>query len=200
MEQLLAGREENDLLALLNEGLARNPEHVEALRLLIRVYWWQRDMDNLRLALERLAEAAEAGGLVEDERYALTQLIRLAPDDRYSERLIALGGSPEDAGVVGSLGSEGESAETPTFDNFEITGQETELADEEVTPVEFEWNSLAEPAPGRSQLLVRRSQRRQRGNRSLRTVRRMMRRQFPSTKPRNVKLCYARNWTVLIST
>ena len=147
VEQLLAGREENDLLALLNEGLARNPEHVEALRLLIRVYWWQRDMENLRLALERLAEAAEAGGLVEDERYALTQLIRLAPDERYSERLIALGGSPEDAGVVGSMGGEGEGAETPTFDSFEITGQETGLADEEVTPVEFEWNSLAEPAP-----------------------------------------------------
>ncbi|MDQ3474603.1 MAG: tetratricopeptide repeat protein, partial [Acidobacteriota bacterium] len=147
VEQLLAGREENDLLALLNEGLARNPEHVEALRLLIRVYWWQRDMDNLRLALERLAEAAEAAGLVEDERYALTQLIRLTPDDRYSERLIALGGSPEDAGVVDSFGSEAEIDETPTFDNFAITNEEPELAGEQVTAVEFEWNSVAEPAP-----------------------------------------------------
>jgi len=147
VEQLLAGREENDLLALLNEGLARNPEHVEALRLLIRVYWWQRDMDNLRLALERLAEAAEAAGLVEDERYALTQLIRLTPDDRYSERLIALGGSPEDAGVVGSLGSEAEIDETPAFDNFAITSPEPDLAEEQVTAVEFEWNSVAEPAP-----------------------------------------------------
>jgi tetratricopeptide (TPR) repeat protein len=147
VEQLLAGREENDLLALLNEALARNPEHVEALRLLIRVYWWQRDMDNLRLALERLAEAAEAAGLVEDERYALTQLIRLTPDDRYSKRLIALGGSPDDAGVVGSLGSEAEINETPTFDNFAITSQETDLAEEQATAVEFEWNSVAEPAP-----------------------------------------------------
>ncbi len=147
VEQLLAGREENDLLALLNEGLARNPEHVEALRLLIRVYWWQRDMDNLRLALERLAEAAEAAGLVEDERYALTQLIRLTPDDRYSERLIALGGSPEDAGVVDSLVSETEVDETPTFDNFAITNEEPDLAEEQVTAVEFEWNSVAEPAP-----------------------------------------------------
>jgi tetratricopeptide (TPR) repeat protein len=147
VEQLLAGREENDLLALLNEGLARNPEHIEALRLLIRVYWWQRDMENLRLTLERLAEAAETAGLVEDERYALTQLLRLTPDERYSERLIALGGSPEDAGVVGSFGSDGESAEIPTFDSFEITGQETGPAEEPVTPVEFEWNSLAEPTP-----------------------------------------------------
>ena len=147
VEQLLAGREENDLLALLNEGLARDPEHVEALRLLIRVYWWQRDMENLRLALERLAEAAENAGLVEDERYALTQLIRLTPDDRYSERLIALGGSPEDAEVVGSLGSEGESDETPTFDNFAITSQEPDLEEQQIPPVEFEWNSVAEQAP-----------------------------------------------------
>ena len=45
IEQLLAGREENDLLALLHEGWLSSPEHIEALRLLIRVYWWQRDMD-----------------------------------------------------------------------------------------------------------------------------------------------------------
>ena len=105
IEQLLAGREENDLLELLNEALARNPEHVEALRLLVRVYWWQRDMENLRSALERLAEAAEAAGLVEDERYALTQLMRLTADDRYSERLIALGGSPDDVGASDNFGS-----------------------------------------------------------------------------------------------
>ena len=147
IEQLLAGREENDLLALLNEGLALNPEHIEALRLLIRVYWWQRDMDNLRLTLERLAEAAAAAGLVEDERYALTQLIRLTPDDRYSERLIALGGSPEEPGEIGGLGAEAELPDTPGFDGFAITGSESDLVDEPVAPVEFEWNSVAEQPP-----------------------------------------------------
>jgi tetratricopeptide (TPR) repeat protein len=147
VEQLLAGREENDLLALLNEGLALNPEHIEALRLLIRVYWWQRDMDNLRMALERLADAAEAAGLVEDERYALTQLIRLTPDDRYSERLIALGGSPEEPGEIGGLGGEAELPETPSFDGFAITSEESDVAPEQVTAVEFEWNSVAEPVP-----------------------------------------------------
>ena len=145
VEQLLAGREENDLLALLNEGLARNPEHVEALRLLIRVYWWQRDMENLRAALERLADAAEAAGLVEDERYALTQLLRITPEERYSERLIALGGSPDDAGVASSLGSEAEVSDAAAFDSFAITGQDSDLPDEEITAVEFEFNSVAEP-------------------------------------------------------
>jgi tetratricopeptide (TPR) repeat protein len=146
VEQLLAGREENDLLALLNEGLAHNPEHIDALRLLIRVYWWQRDMENLRGALERLAEAAGRAGLVEDERYALTQLMRLTPDERYSERLIALGGSPED-GDVGSLGTEATSAEAPSFDGFAITNQDSGFAEEQVSAVEFEWNSVAEGAP-----------------------------------------------------
>lgn len=148
IEQLLAGREENDLLELLNEALARNPEHVEALRLLVRVYWWQRDMENLRLALERLAEAAEAAGLVEDERYALTQLMRLTADDRYSERLIALGGSPDDAGASDSFGSGAALDEIQSFDTFAITGQDSEtFVAEEPAPVEFEFNSVAELPP-----------------------------------------------------
>ena len=87
IEQMLAGREESDLLELVNELLLRNPEHVPSLRLLARIHWWQRDMDKLRAALERLAESAEAAGLAEDERYALTQLVRLAPDEqRYENR------------------------------------------------------------------------------------------------------------------
>ncbi|HEU4479473.1 MAG TPA: tetratricopeptide repeat protein [Pyrinomonadaceae bacterium] len=150
VEQLLAGREENDLLELLNEGLARNPEHVEALRLLVRVYWWQRDMENLRQALERLAEAAEAAGLVEDERYALTQLLRLIPNERYSERLIALGGSPDEPGDGVGLQTGSAVADTPIFDNFAITNRETETlpgVEETIAAVEFEWNSVAEQTP-----------------------------------------------------
>src|ERR1041385_6676742 len=79
IEKMLAGREESDLLELVNAVLASAPEHVGALRLLARIHWWQRDMEKLREVLERLAESAEAAGSVEDERYALTQLVRLAP-------------------------------------------------------------------------------------------------------------------------
>ena len=94
IEPMLAGREENDVQELIDELLARNPEHVRGLRLLARLHWWQRDMDKLRGVLERLAESAEALGLAEDERYALTQLVRLAPEEqRYLERLTILGGS-----------------------------------------------------------------------------------------------------------
>src|SRR6185436_42614 len=71
IEQMLSGREETDLLELVNELLARDPEHVASLKLLAKIHWWQRDMDKLRATLERLLEAAEASGLAEDERYAL---------------------------------------------------------------------------------------------------------------------------------
>jgi tetratricopeptide (TPR) repeat protein len=55
IERMLAGREERELLELVNQVLDRNPDHVAALRMLVRIHWWQRDMDALRSALERLA-------------------------------------------------------------------------------------------------------------------------------------------------
>src|SRR6266498_2252518 len=111
IEPMLAGREENDLLELVNELLARDPEHVAGLRLLARIHWWQRDMDKLRATLERLAEAA---GLAEDERYALTQLVRLAPDEqRYVDRLNMLGGSLEGGVDATSVLDDGSSAGLP---------------------------------------------------------------------------------------
>ncbi len=140
-EQMLAGREENDLLDLVNELLTHDPDHVGGLRLLARIRWWQRDMDKLRSDLERLAEAAEAAGLTEDERYALTQLVRLAPDEpRFAERLDALGGSLEEGVEVPPFIDE-PSAGVPSFESFSEMG-----ATPEVTPVEdeFVWNSVAE--------------------------------------------------------
>jgi tetratricopeptide (TPR) repeat protein len=152
-EQLLAGREENDLLELVNEVLARNPEHVEALRLLVRVHWWQRDMEKLRSALERLAEAAEAAGLADEERYALVQLVRLAPDEQtYSDRLAALGGVPDDmvAGPASNL--ETALSQIPSFESFperhsgwDQLSQDSGVGSEQ--PLEFEWNTVAEQAP-----------------------------------------------------
>src|SRR6185503_11838252 len=93
---MLAEREEAQLFELVNELLNCDSDNVQALRLLVRAYWWQRDTENLKAALERLAEAAEAAGLVQDERYALTQLTRLVPDQAHHiERLRELGGAEE---------------------------------------------------------------------------------------------------------
>jgi tetratricopeptide (TPR) repeat protein len=143
IESMLAAREESDLLELIDELLNQHAEHVGGLRLLARVNWWQRDMDKLRSTLERLVESAEHAGLVDDERYALTQLVRLAPDEaRFVERLTALGGSLEDSDdpvVTAPLIDEYSAADA--FGNIETVDQ-TQPA--EVVAGEFVWTSVAE--------------------------------------------------------
>lgn len=148
IEPMLAGREEKELLELVDEILARNPEHVETLRLLVRIHWWQRDMEKLRSALERLAESAQAAELVEEERYALIQLIRLAPDEpRYLERLNQLGGAPEESLGQSVFAGEKMAEEIPSFENFAVVPEQGEEAEAHVQP-EFETNSLTEPSLG----------------------------------------------------
>src|SRR4030095_15032375 len=143
IERMLAGREEKDLLELVNGVLERNPDHVEALRMLVRIHWWQRDMDALRSALERLAEAAEAAELIDEERYALTQLVRLAPDEqRYLDRLTLLGGlqdeTREDPPPVTETVEE-----VPQFETFVSSHEETTPASA-VEVIEFEGNAAPE--------------------------------------------------------
>lgn len=152
IEPMLAGREENDLLELVNELLARNPEHVPSLRLLARIHWWQRDMEKLRGVLERLAEAAEAAGLVEEERYALTQLVRLAPDEQhFLDRLNLLGGFLEEATDGAHLLDDPTLATVPSFDSFSLGETVVETpAQPEAATSEFEWNSVAGDTPSRA--------------------------------------------------
>ncbi|MBA2702868.1 MAG: tetratricopeptide repeat protein [Blastocatellia bacterium] len=145
LEKMLAGREESDLLELVDEILARAPEHVGALRLLARIHWWQRDTEKLRAVLERLAESAEAAGMFDDERYALTQLIRLAPDEsRHAERLHTIGGAL-DENLEPQQSDELAADVVPTFESFAILDEGAAIfennANETVT--EFEWNSVA---------------------------------------------------------
>lgn len=150
IERMLAGREERELLEIVNQVLVRNPDHIGALRMLVRIHWWQRDMDALRAALERLAESAEASELIDEERYALTQLVRLAPDEqRYLDRLNLLGGLQEDTVEDLSTMPEPEPVgDVPEFETFAVVQDQ----DDEIAPVvaqsfdEFETNA----APGAS--------------------------------------------------
>ncbi|MDT4968902.1 MAG: hypothetical protein QOJ64_3639 [Acidobacteriota bacterium] len=153
-EQLLAGREEEKLMELLNEALAGDPEHIEALRLLVRVYAWQRDDDKQRQALERLVEATEAAGLEEVERSALMQLAQFSPDQRYLERLAALG-QPVEQPIEEPPQADSETEEIPSFESFALVDDPTQAtppaAGEEIA--EFEFNAVAQPAapdPGAS--------------------------------------------------
>ncbi len=150
-EQALKSRQEETLLELLQEVLARDPEQMEALHLLVRAHTWQRDEERLRTALERLADAAETTGAVEEERKALSQLARLSPDEtRYGARLQALGGPlPDgDPATGGAL-----SNEVPTFESFMLNDDAFAAppasdAQQSAAPPasEFEWNSVATPA------------------------------------------------------
>jgi tetratricopeptide (TPR) repeat protein len=91
-EHLLVGGQSEEFLKWTNEILARNPEHIAALRLLVRFYSWQRDEAGLRQALERLAEGARLAELIEDELYALTQLVMIAPHEgAFAGRLQEIG-------------------------------------------------------------------------------------------------------------
>lgn len=148
-EQMLAEREEAQLFELVNELLTCDSDNVQALRLLVRAYWWQRDTENLKAALERLAEAAQAAGLAQDERYALTQLTRLAPDQAHHvERLRELGGAEE---FGDEIRPEIETITQPEFDEptpvledqFEVESQASTTPDHKT---EIGWTSIPDMA------------------------------------------------------
>jgi tetratricopeptide (TPR) repeat protein len=142
IEPMLAGREENDLLELVNELLARDPEHIAGLRFLARIHWWQRDMEKLRAALERLAESAAASAQSEDERYALTQLVRLAPDEqKFVDRLDALGGVLEEGFEETQVDEEPAIADVPSFESFAVNEAYEGVVEPEAPTAEFVFNS-----------------------------------------------------------
>ncbi|HLM56138.1 MAG TPA: tetratricopeptide repeat protein, partial [Pyrinomonadaceae bacterium] len=150
VEPSLNARQDGELLDILQEILARDPEQMEALHLLVRVYGWRRDEERLRTALERLADAAETAGAVEDERRALAQLVLLAPDEpRFAARLEELGGPPPPE--HGARPHD----DVPTFESFMLGDDpfaaRAPAAEKEQTQAapatEFEWNSVDEPQP-----------------------------------------------------
>ena len=155
-EQLLTGQEEAQLMELINEALARNPEHIEALRLLFRIHGWQQDEAGMHSALERLTDAARDAGLVDEERRALTHLARLSPnEERYSERLEELGGALTDPDDEHAFMADTSAARTdvPTFESFMLMNEraggdaaEPDSASSQST-AGFEWNSVNEPQP-----------------------------------------------------
>ncbi len=122
-EHLLVGGQAKEFLDWTNEILAQNPEQINALRLLVRYYGWQRDEAGLRQALERLAETGRLTESIEDERYALAQLVMIAPHESgYAQRLQEINGSQgfEDVAIVGDGAFEFKenTGGVPEFENF----------------------------------------------------------------------------------
>jgi tetratricopeptide (TPR) repeat protein len=87
-EYLLAGGQADECGKWINEILERNPTQLSGVRLLVRYNSWLNDENGFRLALERLYSAASAAGSIDDERFALAQLIVIRPHEtRYRDRL-----------------------------------------------------------------------------------------------------------------
>ncbi len=124
-EHLLVGGQSEDFFSWTNEILARNPEQLNAVRLLVRYHGWRRDEIELKKSLVRLAETARLLDAFEDEKSALTQLVMMAPaESDHAQRLqeinIAHGFEPNEA-----IESTKEDTETPVFESF----TETETAE-----------------------------------------------------------------------
>ena len=87
-EYLLAAGQSDECSKWINEILERDPNLLAGLRLLVRYNSWLKDENGFRLALERLYAAATTKGSVEDERFALAQLVVIRPHEtRYRDRL-----------------------------------------------------------------------------------------------------------------
>jgi tetratricopeptide (TPR) repeat protein len=80
-EHLLIDGNAADYGSILTQVVEQDPRNIEALRLCAKFYSWQRNEQATRESLQNLAEAANAQGEIEDERYALSQLLIVAPHE-----------------------------------------------------------------------------------------------------------------------
>ncbi|MEQ1643278.1 MAG: tetratricopeptide repeat protein [Pyrinomonadaceae bacterium] len=87
-EYLLAGGQADECGKWIDEILERDPAQPAGLRLLVQYNTWLNDENGKRLALERLYTAASKMLSIDDERYALQQLVVIKPHEtRYRDRL-----------------------------------------------------------------------------------------------------------------
>jgi tetratricopeptide (TPR) repeat protein len=122
-EHLLVGGQSEQFLHWTNEILARNPEHLDALRLSVRYYGWHRDESELKKSLENLAEVARQNDSIEDERYALSQLVMIAPHEMaFAQRLQEIKAEYgfEEADIEPVIFGGASDAEIPSFESFHL--------------------------------------------------------------------------------
>ncbi len=87
-EHLLVGGQAEDFEKWVSEILAKDPEQLTAVRLMARYHSWQRDDEHLQEALKKLATLAAAKESIDDERYALSQLVMIVPGETgFADRL-----------------------------------------------------------------------------------------------------------------
>lgn len=106
-EHMLAGGQAQDFIRSVRRILEHQPENLDAVRLLVRFCTWQRDEQSLKDSLCRLAEVARDQDSVDDERFALSQLVMFMPQEAsFADRLMELNaehGFEDDAPVTHSM-------------------------------------------------------------------------------------------------
>ena len=87
-EHMLAGGRADEFAETVTAVLEHEPDYLDAVRLLVRFCSWQKDEDSLKNSLQRLAELAGTQESLDDERFALSQLVMLMPQEAaYATRL-----------------------------------------------------------------------------------------------------------------
>lgn len=133
---LMAGKGE-EFQKWVGEILAVDPRDLNSLRLSARYYTWKNDKNALKRALEKLYDAANDSESVDDGRYALSQLVSLAPqEETWSQRLSAFNAK---------YGFEDEQVESAVFAPSESMGLPL-AAEQSVAGFEF----VGEVAPSTS--------------------------------------------------
>ncbi len=87
-EHLLMHGQAEELSVLVSSVLQLDPEHLDALRMMVRCASWLKDEAGMRSSLNLMANAARSKGSLDDERFSLSQLVMIVPQDTdFSERL-----------------------------------------------------------------------------------------------------------------
>lgn len=88
IEHLLLGGKDDEAIKWIDEILSKEEDQLGALKLRVRYASWKRDDNGLRDALKKLDETAVCRLSLEDERYALSQLVMILPQETsYADRL-----------------------------------------------------------------------------------------------------------------
>lgn len=147
-EHMIAGGQAEEFVEVVRAVLEHEPDNLDAVRLLVRFCTWQKDEEALKESLRRLADLAQVNESVDDERFALSQLVILVPQEaRFAERLLEINTQYgfEDSAPTNSMfddrffnGRRTADLEEPTVceADFAIVGAVIESSNGETIPIE----------------------------------------------------------------
>jgi tetratricopeptide (TPR) repeat protein len=151
-EHMIAGGQAEELAAAVRTILDNQPGNLDATRLLVRFCTWQKDEEALKDSLRGLAELANGQGSVDDERFSLSQLVMLVPQEaRYAERLREINaelGYDDDTPVTHSMfggqffASNGNGTDVPAGADFAIVGAVIESSNGQEIAVEVDPSAI----------------------------------------------------------